>query len=51
MDQGLEREYFPELSKSLFISDNPEDKEEARRYFERAGLKLIYIGGRRYLGD
>ena len=40
MSRGLDRGYFPDPSRSLFISDNPEDKEETRRKFERVGLNL-----------
>ena len=41
MDRGTEQDYFPDQNKSLFISDNTEDEEEARGRFEQAGLNLI----------
>ena len=50
MEQGLDRGYFPEPSKSLFIADKPEEKEVARLEFERAGLNLNYVNGSLYLG-
>ena len=31
MDQEPDRGYFPELAKSLFISENQEEKEAAKR--------------------
>ena len=31
MDQGTDRGYLPEPSKSLFIPDNPEEKEAVRQ--------------------
>ena len=50
MDQGPERGYFPEPAKSLFIADNLEMKEAARRKFKQVDSNLNYIGGIRYLG-
>ena len=50
MDWGPDRGYFLKPSKSIFISDHPEDKEAAKRGFEQAGLNLNYVGGSRYLG-
>ena len=47
MDQGPDQGYFPEQAKSLFIADTPEEKEAANREFERAGLNLNYVDGRR----
>ena len=49
MDRGPERGYYTKLSKSLFNSDNPEDKAMAKREFKQSGLHLNYIDGRRYL--
>ena len=43
MDLGPDQGYLPEPYKSLFISDNPEYKELARREFERVGLNLTYV--------
>ena len=50
IDRGLERGYFPKPAKSIFIANNPEKMEAAKREFERVGLHLNYIDGRRYLG-
>ena len=47
MDQG----YFPERAKSIFIADNPEEKEAAKREFEREGLNLKNIDGSCYLEE
>ena len=50
MERGTVRGYFPDPAKSLFIVDSPEEKEEAKREFDRAGLNLNYVDGGRYLG-
>ena len=34
MDRGPDRGYFLKPAKSLFIADNPEDKEATKRGFE-----------------
>ena len=49
-EQGPERGNLPEPARSLFIVDNPEEKEAEKREFERAGLNLNYVDGGRYLG-
>ena len=49
MDQDPDRGYFPEPSKLIFITSNLEEKQAARREFERTVLHLIYVGRRRYL--
>ena len=36
MDQGLDRGYFPNPSKSLFTEDNPEDEDAVR---------IVWAGG------
>ena len=51
IDQGPEWGYFPELAKSLFIANNPEEKEVAERKVEQVGLNLNYIDGSQYLGS
>ena len=43
IDRGPDRGYFPEPAKSLFIANNPEKKEAAKREFERTGLNLNYV--------
>ena len=50
MNRGGDRGYFPELYKLLFIYNNPEEEEAARREFEQAGLHLKYVDGSRYMG-
>ena len=47
---GADRGYLSKLAKLLFIADNLEDEEAARREFELEGLNLNYLGGIRYLG-
>ena len=42
MDRGLDRGYH-EPAKSIFIAENPEDKEATRREFEQALLHLNYV--------
>ena len=49
MDPGPEQRYFPDMAKSLFIADNPEEKEVARLEFNQAGLHLNYVDGSIYL--
>ena len=49
MERGPDRGYSPESAKSLFITDNPEEKEAARRKFEQEGLHITYVDGSRYL--
>ena len=49
MDLGPEQGYFPDMAKSLFIADNPEEKEVARLEFEQAGLHINYVDGSIYL--
>ena len=43
MEQGMYQGYLPETAKSLFISENTEDKEAARQEFERSGLNINYV--------
>ena len=51
MDQGPDWEYFPDPSKSLFITNKQEEKEKEKKEFEQAGLHLTYVDGSRNLGD
>ena len=51
MDWGTDRGYFPETAKSIFIAENPEEKEAEKREFERAGLNINYVDGGHYLGE
>ena len=46
----MDRGYFPDPNKLLFIFNNPEDEDAARPEFEQAGLNLNYVCGSRYLG-
>ena len=50
MDRGPDRGYLPGPAKSFFIADNPEEKESAKREFERVGLNLNYVDGGHYMG-
>ena len=50
MYRGPDRGYYTEPSKSLFIADNPEEKEAENMQFEQAGLNINYVDGSRYLG-
>ena len=50
MDRGTDWGYFPDPAKSIFIADNPEEKEATNREFERVGLNINYIDGGCYLG-
>ena len=43
MDQGPDRGYFPDPTKSLFIPEKPDEKEATKREFERAGLNINYV--------
>ena len=50
MKRGPDRGYFPELDKSLFISDTPGQEEAAKREFAKEVLVLNFNRGSRYLG-
>ena len=50
MDRRPDWGYFSKPAKSIFISDNPEEKEAAKREFKQAGLNINYIDCGRYLG-
>ena len=50
IDQGPDRGYPPKPTKSLFIVENPEEKEAAKREFKWAGLNLNNVDCGRYLG-
>ena len=39
MDRGPNKGYFPELSKTIFIEDNPEEKEAAKKEFDQGRPK------------
>ena len=51
MKRGPDRGYFPEPSKSLFISDTPGQVEAAKREFAVEVLTLNLVSGSRYLGE
>ena len=38
------------MAKSLFIAENPEEKEETKREFEQTGLNINYVDGSQYMG-
>ena len=50
MERGLDRGYFLESAKSLFISDTPGQEDSERREFVAEGLELNFVNGSRYLG-
>ena len=50
MDQVLDWRYFPEPAKSLFVFNNPEEKEAVRQEFDRVALHINNVDGSRYLG-
>ena len=50
MKRGTDWGYFPEPSKSLFISDNPGQEEAAKQEFVKEGLVLNFTRGCGYLG-
>ena len=45
----MDRGYFPDLAKSLFISDTPGQEEAKKREFTKEGLVLNFTSGSRYL--
>ena len=50
MKRGLDRGYFPEPAKPLFISDTLGQEEAVKREFAKEGLVLNFTRGSRYLG-
>ena len=50
MKRGLDRGYFPEPTKSLFISDTSVQEVASKREFSVEGLTLNFVSGSRYLG-
>ena len=48
--RGLDRGYFPEPDKSLFISDTPGKEKAEKREFIVEGLTLNFVSGSCYLG-
>ena len=50
MEQGPDKDYFPELSKNIFMAENSEEKEAAEKESDQSGLSLNYVYGSRYLG-
>ena len=50
MRRGADRGYFPELDKSLFISDTPGQEAAEKQEFAVEGLTLNFVSGSRYLG-
>ena len=49
--RGLYQGYFPEPSKYIFIAENPEEKEAAKREFKRAVINLNYVDGGHFVGS
>ena len=50
IDRELNRGYFPDPAKPLFVTNNPEEKGSERQEFERAVLHINYVDVIRYLG-
>ena len=50
MDQGTDRGYLLEPTKSIFIPEKPDEKEATKGEFERAGLNINYLDVSCYLG-
>ena len=50
MKRGPDRGYLPEPAKSLFILDNPDQEEAAKKQFAKEGLVLNLVSGSPYLG-
>ena len=50
MKRGPDQGYIPELAKSLFILDTPEQEAGSKRAFAAEGLTLNFVSGSRYLG-
>ena len=50
MESWLDRGYFPEPFKSLFISNTSDQEERAKRDFVAEGLVLNFVRGSCYLG-
>ena len=50
MKRGPDQRYFPELAKSLFISDTLYQEEAAKGEFAKEGLVLNFVSGSQYLG-
>ena len=51
MKRGPDWGYFPEPSKSLFISYTPGQEAAAKQEFAKEGLVLNFISGSQYLGE
>ena len=48
--RGLDKRYFTELAKSIFILDTPGQEEALKKEFSVKGLTLNLVSGSRYLG-
>ena len=46
----MDRGYFSDPAKSLFITDTPVQEEAVNREFAAEGLDINVVGGSRYLG-
>ena len=45
MERGADWWYFPDLAKSMFIAELPDQEEEANREIASKGLELTFEGG------
>ena len=48
--RGTDQGYLTEPAKSLFILDNPDQEEAAKKQFAKEGLVLNLVSGSPYLG-
>ena len=51
LEREPDREYFPELAKSLFIASSLNQEEAEKREFKSEGMQLKFVGIILYLGD
>ena len=50
MERAADRGHLYDLTKSIFISDSPDQEQAAKREFEVEGLDFNFVGGSWYLG-
>ena len=50
MKKGADQGYYPDLDKSLFISNTSRQEEAVKQVFVMEGLTLNFLSGSRYLG-
>ena len=50
MKSGTDQGYFPDLDKSLFVSDTPGQEAATKKEFSKEGFCLNFVSDSRYLG-